>query len=341
MNLFDQFKPVTKAKWLDRIKTDLKGRDIKELDFQMSPSISASPFFHAEDLASAISIPYSSLGQCSLGFHIRLSHDRNDNSIIKEELEGGVNFLSIDASGKHPFDLNVVFDEIYFDMIHCHINFGDHHHKVKEFKDFLLKKYSIDILENCILSCSSRTTGFDVVTDVRDFGNIEDQLSFFLKDANSILDSIPDVRKYILQLSFGHNYLTNICLTRAARLIWSNLCEAKGFSNKTHSLITNGWIEKDAISEDQFENMIAFSQIGVGMISSGIDVLFIPPSDKNSIEGGSAKSRRISRNIFHLMTLESHLGETRDPASGSYFFDKTSSDLAELTWNNFLNENGK
>ena len=47
--MFSEFKSSSKSDWLSKISTDLKGRDIKELFFEIN-GIEVNPFPHVDDL---------------------------------------------------------------------------------------------------------------------------------------------------------------------------------------------------------------------------------------------------------------------------------------------------
>ena len=48
-----------------------------------------------------------------------------------------------------------------------------------------------------------------------------------------------------------------------------------------------------------------------------------------------AFSRRIARNVQHLMKMESALDEVADPAAGSYYIETLTRQLAERAWEEF------
>ena len=48
--MFKEFKSKTKAEWLAKVKQDLKGKSIEDLDWEISHEYTFSPFAHQEDL---------------------------------------------------------------------------------------------------------------------------------------------------------------------------------------------------------------------------------------------------------------------------------------------------
>ncbi|MEL7531312.1 MAG: methylmalonyl-CoA mutase family protein [Bacteroidota bacterium] len=49
--LFQDFEPISKAKWLAKVQQDLKGKPIQKLQWKPEPGLDFAPFYTAEDLA--------------------------------------------------------------------------------------------------------------------------------------------------------------------------------------------------------------------------------------------------------------------------------------------------
>ena len=67
-------------------------------------------------------------------------------------------------------------------------------------------------------------------------------------------------------------------------------------------------------------------------ILGGATRLTVLPANANT-EQASGFTRRIARNVQHLLELESHLGKVVDPAAGSYYIEKLTGEIAEKAWN--------
>ena len=67
-------------------------------------------------------------------------------------------------------------------------------------------------------------------------------------------------------------------------------------------------------------------------ILGGATRLTVFPANSNT-EQASGFTRRIARNVQHLLELESHLGKVVDPAAGSYYIEKLTGEIAEKAWN--------
>ncbi|MBI5915435.1 MAG: hypothetical protein HY842_08665, partial [Bacteroidetes bacterium] len=49
-HLFAEFPPISKADWLLKVRKDLRGKPLSDLNWQLPLGISIDPFPHADDL---------------------------------------------------------------------------------------------------------------------------------------------------------------------------------------------------------------------------------------------------------------------------------------------------
>ncbi len=335
-NLFDQFPSSTKSHWIDRVNRDLKGRSPDDLNFQLAPELEISPFHHIEDITEKIDIPTRFCSEIFLGYHLNVTDEFTDNQLITEQLAGGVNYLSISFGNLQSLDFQKLFKGVFLSMIQLHLEVTKHNTLIDSFLKFAAnqKKSGQDI--RFWITCEEEAQGFHKVSLINPLkeNSIYLILGQILYQGNHILESVEIPEQVILRLPFGHDYLLNICQVRAARLLWANLCDLHNTTTCV-PLIIEGHASPSIPQKDHYANMIALSQVGVSMITAGSDVIFLPPSDANTVNEGTEFSRRISRNIYHLLQLECHMGIVHDPTAGSYFFDKTASEIASQTWHSF------
>jgi len=69
-------------------------------------------------------------------------------------------------------------------------------------------------------------------------------------------------------------------------------------------------------------------------VIGGINRLTVLPANV-VVEEATDFSRRIARNVQHLLKMESHLDIVQDPAAGSYYIEKLTEELAEKAWKKF------
>ncbi len=87
--------------------------------------------------------------------------------------------------------------------------------------------------------------------------------------------------------------------------------------------------------------MIRAATQALSAVIGGADRLYVLPSNAALGEESSAFSRRIARNVQHLLQLESHTDKVIDPAAGSYYIEKLTDKLTEQAWAKFQEIEGK
>jgi methylmalonyl-CoA mutase len=92
-------------------------------------------------------------------------------------------------------------------------------------------------------------------------------------------------------------------------------------------------------SEDPWTNMLRVMNAGFGAVVGGADyVLTRPFTDGSNAEAeplATPFAHRIARNMQLLMMEESHLGQVRDAAFGSYWHESLTEQLAQAAWARF------
>jgi len=167
-------------------------------------------------------------------------------------------------------------------------------------------------------------------------GDFSKAILSFMTEGAYYLENIPPRLPLYLQLHLAHDYVQNICMIQAVRLLWANLLEAHELQLDDVPLVVICNVDTKTLSEDQHDNMISITQIAMSMISGGADVIMLPPSDTTTTSEGTMFTRRISRNIYNLMTMEAYMDRVTTPTAGSYLFDKVSADIAKKHWQQFI-----
>ena len=54
--MFEEFTPISKKEWLEKVEKDLKGRAIEELQWHLGDDLVVDPFYHLDDTISSIMI---------------------------------------------------------------------------------------------------------------------------------------------------------------------------------------------------------------------------------------------------------------------------------------------
>jgi methylmalonyl-CoA mutase len=136
-------------------------------------------------------------------------------------------------------------------------------------------------------------------------------------------------------LSIGNSYFPEIARLRALRLLWANVLQGWGLPGPVAIPPVEVHVAPGALVEDTYLNMIRLTTQAMSAVIGGCDLLFLPPADLHAAEKRPSLTRRIARNVQHLLKMESHFDAVADPAGGSYYIEKLTEEIAERAWKDF------
>lgn len=130
----------------------------------------------------------------------------------------------------------------------------------------------------------------------------------------------------------------NIIKLRAARRIYASISGAYGIETASlpiHAITSLRMMQ----SQDAWTNMLRTMSAAFGAVAGGADYITVRPFTETP--GAQRRGNptpfgyRIARNQQLLMMEESHIGQVRDVAYGSYFHERLTEDLAQAAWAKF------
>ena len=126
-----------------------------------------------------------------------------------------------------------------------------------------------------------------------------------------------------------------IAKLRAARQCWSRITEASGASpaarrQRQHAVTSRSILTRYDPMVNVLRSTVAAFAAGV----AGVDSQCVLPYDI-AIGVPSQDSRRLARNISHILTQESRIGHVADPARGSAYVAELTHSIAEKAWDLF------
>lgn len=160
--------------------------------------------------------------------------------------------------------------------------------------------------------------------------------------ANSQSSIISANGKIIFRVGIGIGYFIEIAKLRALKLLWANVLKA--YIDESDTSITRNTDLAPSIHacllpatqvEDVHTNKIRATTQAMSAVMGGVDSLTVAPSDALTSGESSDFSRRIARNVHHLLQMESYLDKVVDPAAGSYYIEKLTGQMAEAVWKQF------
>ncbi len=371
-SLFTEFSPTSMEQWLARLQQDLKGRPVEELDWQLEESIRVAPFYTAAAATESLTAGRTN-NSWRIGEYIKVQDMAQANAIALEGLAGGVNAPVFQLHHLPTLDeLEVLLKDIEPAFITAH--FAPHHPGKDPAELFRNLIYYVR-RRGLQLSSIAGSVDFDPLLDWTDppFRPLARILRFATRHTpafkmiqvnGSTFHTGPDAtsRELSLIIAKGATYLakmaeldiptelTNahmqfsvavstsyfveIAKIRALRILWANVLAGYGLAEATLPPIV-AHLSRESQTEDSHTNMIRAGTQAMAAAIGGANTIIIRPANHSQAEESTTFSRRIARNLQHLLQMESRLDRVVDPAAGSFYIEQLTQSLCEQAWAQF------
>lgn len=372
-DLFSEFPPATKAEWLAKMEKDLKGKPLQELRWQLEEQIALDPFYHPEDMEQPAA-PLQGQRQDNnwqTGEYIDVEDVKEANAALLEGLRGGVEAPLLRLHRRlGASQLEQLLDGAKLEFIST--NLGEHYTDKAPWELFrhftaLLGKRGADIrairgsidfdplldwseppidkLAGLIRHCRESMPLFRPfqINAHRFHSGPDDsavELAYTIAKGSEYLARLTEhglsAEAINAQMQFSiaisKSFFVEIAKLRALRLLWANVMKAYGAPQAPFLAVH---FAKETQDDDPNKNMIRASTQAMSAVIGGADQLYVLPSNFGRHEPASAFSRRIARNLQHLLKMESHFHQVIDPGAGSYYIEKLTEKLAAQAWEQF------
>lgn len=373
--LFSDFTPANKDSWLGKITTDLKGKSLDSLDWQMEENIRLSAV-HAREDQPANTDPITD-GRASNSWQIGEYIDVQDmgaaNAQALEALMGGVNAPLFRIHHLPSMEeLEILLKDINPDFISAH------------FAPEYPGKDPAELFRNLIYYTRRRKIDMRNVSGSMDFDPLLDWVEPPFKALARVLDFaveyLPKFKvlqvngrelhsgvantsqelalilakgvEYLAQLkemgiapattnkhlqfsmALSTSYFVEIAKLRALKILWANALAAYDLSDAAIPPIS-AHLATESQTDDREYNMIKAATQTMAAAIGGADMIYVMPADYQLRGQTSPLTRRIARNVQHLLQMESHLDQVIDPAAGSYYIERLTRHLCEEAWQQF------
>lgn len=134
-------------------------------------------------------------------------------------------------------------------------------------------------------------------------------------------------------VSISKSYFVEIAKLRALRLLWANVMKGYGAPGLAPFVVAH--FAEESQDENPNSNMIRASTQAMSAVIGGANRLYVLSSNRALNEPSTAFTRRIARNLQHILKMESHLHQAVDPGAGSFYIEKLTDMLAEQAWDKF------
>jgi methylmalonyl-CoA mutase len=361
-NLFQEFEATTKAQWLARVERDLKGKQPSELNFDL-PHLNIPPFAHADDHAGEFFEPITGKvegNSWAIGENIDIKNDnfKEANQKALTALMGGANalFFNFDT---YPTDnqLDTLLENIEFEYIESHFYIRPTEDNLlsflENFNTILSEKGKNSKILRGSVSTDSEEIPIDVLLWIKEhlplFKIITIDGSVFYKGSEQVVEELTEILlagekqlNYLnnngldinlfknniqFNVSIGMSYFIEISKIRALKLLWGNVL--KGYEVAPILPNIQAKVSKQSFVEDAHKNKISVTTQAMSAVLAGVESLTIDPTEDSDF------GKRISRNVQHLLQLESYLDRVADPSAGSYYIEQLTNQIAEKVWQRF------
>jgi len=169
---------------------------------------------------------------------------------------------------------------------------------------------------------------------------IVQELGITLAIASEFLARTPEkdrahaAQNLFFHLSAGILYFPEIAKIRAARLLWKNILEGYDLDTEIPITIHSQTTSWNKTIADAHNNMLRSTTEAMSAVLGGTNMLVVDPFDAH-VKEPDQFSRRIARNVNHILAEEAHFSKVADPGAGSYYIEKLTDKIAEKAWDYF------
>ena len=130
----------------------------------------------------------------------------------------------------------------------------------------------------------------------------------------------------------GPYFYIEVARLRAPRILWRNVIGA--LDRKGPRLLIETRMADKFLSDDRHLNMISAGTKAIAAICGGADRIVINPARQHD----EPLSRRISRNVHHVLKYESNLNAIPDPVKGSFYLEQLTARMVRSLWTRLTKE---
>jgi hypothetical protein len=291
-HFFDKFPKANITDWVKVAEKELNGKPLESLNYHYNNEIIMPPLvFSGKEDKKMKPIVWRKNNVCQRGISFR-----HTETIKEENIEF---FISV---GINNFKLNVTeesktkADELKRLFPSCH--WLDVHQEGRKPSDFVIQQ----ILENFRLAIS-----------------LIQRLEISKGNINEYLRNIYFSRE------IQGNYLYEISLGRAQRIVWRNILQAFEIDNPAPPLfISTLPVIKNGL-HDHF--LIEATAKTLSAILGGSDIIYLEFDEIAE----ATRTENLSH-IHNIFTMESGIGEIIDPVAGSFYVEELTTKLAQQIW---------
>jgi len=337
--LFSAFSKVSKQEWLDKIKADLKGKDINAF-YNDVDNLMIDPFGHADDHTKVYHpIPKKDSGweNCQT---IVIDGISRANKDARKALNGGASAIQFYfQEGQKDLTLSQferLFRKIRLDYISVTFDgFYNAQNILELIKTHISKEQVLDESPTIFFkSCEALKNHKFKIYDFHYHASVAYVYQIYSKFFKSLRyaenpQNIAD--RTFFELEIKEHYFLNIAAIRAVKIGLRHIASSFGIANFIPLIEVSVHNPKN---ENKDDRRIRHSVQLLSALSGGADRVRL----NNQHEDWDDHDLRIALNISNLYALEGYIDRVTDPSTGSYHVERLTSDILEENWAIFINQ---
>lgn len=341
-----EFEKKKLEDWVAKVERDLKGKSIDELSHEVA-GIRMPLFLHPDHGIEPVQL-VEKRHKVLLGEWF--SYDDPDvNSKMHTALNGGVNSPGLFVPNEVD-DFSDLLKGVNMEMVSFAFDIKDIDliDRIRKQTTQVENSQNVSIIYRCaheILISERSIPGLFkrdcILIKIGELRNVEDlaKTAIYISSLLELLCDQDHCSGDIgISLQINQNYLEQIGILRALRILAQNLLVAYRLDDQLRFKIDADICgnENNKVPDQLISSTIKAMAATIGGVNR-ISVNIVDTSNTYD----EMMRRRLGRNIFHLLEMESGMLKVSDPASGSFYFDALSKNLAETAWKIFVEKQGK
>ena len=160
---------------------------------------------------------------------------------------------------------------------------------------------------------------------------------FYIRKMQQRGFSVEQIARTIaFQTGTGNHFFMEIAKLRVLRMLWGQILQVFGKNTGIAEMYIHATGTKwNKSFLDAHNNILRATTETLAAVLGGADSIAVYPHDFLTDPFGTPLSRRIARNIQHVIREESHFDHVLDPVGGAWYLEKITDELATKTWQKF------
>lgn len=355
-SLFNDFETTSLSDWKSKIIKDLKGKDFDEtLVWEDDNGIKHQPIYNEESIAKneLIKAIQAAQKKSKNWGNVQLfdANDKDSLHQVTDSLKEGLDFAFVENATDYK---SFIASKPEGKKIYFFLNKIDTTH--------LPKRYLVDPIKETLQKTENAAHNMAVLKDLfqvrlndlkpdhflmvdgsiyKESGaTIIEELAYTLSHAVEYFDKMTEegfttdavARSFIFKLGYGNSYFAEIAKGRAFHYLVEQLYQQ--YNTKQKVVV---WGEASSYYQshkDPYTNLLRLSSQAMSAVLGNCSLVSLPTYD--GLEKSSSLGRRMSKNIPLILKEESSFEQVRDTASGSYYIESLSAEIASKAWELFL-----